>query len=614
LRAWLSDPNGDAVQVISGDGGLGKTRLAAEFALEMRGVKAPASASSATPNANWKAGFVSNLDDVGEERALFSDECALCVIDYPEENPKALTRWIKALAAAGENNKQLRLLLLSRHFNAVKKLFEDCNHDQLLPTRPIQLQALGETDGFEILQQSLSRLAKLGYPSVMVKPDAFKDWRQQNPLHQTPLFVLALAIQLAQTGQANLQLTGTELLDALCKREETRLNNIGEQRGVGLEHAGPDLLAWAILLDGLKSPERLALCNALLPEQAPALLKVFRANGMLSADQPTLHRLEPDLLAAWWLHRWLGRLRLGGDDEAHLLTLAQHMAKREPQRWRACLANWNRLGYDLSYRLGVNPNPIDHWAAQHTTHTWVPQHGLLINLFSEQPTWNGIPSAAVAASGMGLSVPASADEESQAGRAGQLNNLAVRLANNGQHQEALQTTQAAAGIRRRLARAKPDVYEPDWAMSLNNLANRLAKDGQHQAALQTAQEAADIYRRLVQAKPDIYEPDLAGSLNNLANRLSEDGQHQAALQTVQAAADIYRRLAQANPAAYEPYLAMSLNTLASRLSEDGQHQAALQTAQEAVDIYNRLAQANPAAYNAKLANSLATLAFIRDLP
>lgn len=35
LRAWLADPHAGPVQVISGPGGAGKTRLAAEFAREL---------------------------------------------------------------------------------------------------------------------------------------------------------------------------------------------------------------------------------------------------------------------------------------------------------------------------------------------------------------------------------------------------------------------------------------------------------------------------------------------------------------------------------------------------------------------------------------------------
>ena len=111
-----------------------------------------------------------------------------------------------------------------------------------------------------------------------------------------------------------------------------------------------------------------------------------------------------------------------------------------------------------------------------------------------------------------------------------LNNLAIRLAEVGQRQAALQPAQEAVTIRRALAEANPDAYLPDLAMSLNNLAIRLAEVGQRQAALQPAQEAVTIRRALAEANPDAYLPDLAMSLNNLANRLAEVGKSREALE------------------------------------------------------------------------------------
>ena len=58
------------------------------------------------------------------------------------------------------------------------------------------------------------------------------------------------------------------------------------------------------------------------------------------------------------------------------------------------------------------------------------------------------------------------------------------------------------------------------ALLLNNQAVDLSSNGDHQAALAIAQEALGIYRRLDKANPAAYRPGLAMSLNNLANRMS----------------------------------------------------------------------------------------------
>ena len=89
--------------------------------------------------------------------------------------------------------------------------------------------------------------------------------------------------------------------------------------------------------------------------------------------------------------------------------------------------------------------------------------------------------------------------------------------------------QEAADLYRGLARARPEAFTPDLAMSLNNLANALSELGRRDEALTAAQEAADLYRGLARARPEAFTPDLATSLNNLAIRLSELGRREEAV-------------------------------------------------------------------------------------
>ena len=67
------------------------------------------------------------------------------------------------------------------------------------------------------------------------------------------------------------------------------------------------------------------------------------------------------------------------------------------------------------------------------------------------------------------------------------------------------------------------------AIYLDHLANRLSDAGRSVEALEVAQEAAGLYRDLVEVSPAAYTPDLAMSLNNLALILSEEGQYEEAL-------------------------------------------------------------------------------------
>ena len=91
-----------------------------------------------------------------------------------------------------------------------------------------------------------------------------------------------------------------------------------------------------------------------------------------------------------------------------------------------------------------------------------------------------------------------------------------RLANASRREEALPAAAEAAEIRRRLAAARPDGFEPARAESLSNLGNRLADAGRREEALPAAAEAAEIRWRLAAARPDAFEPALATSLSPLS--------------------------------------------------------------------------------------------------
>ena len=127
------------------------------------------------------------------------------------------------------------------------------------------------------------------------------------------------------------------------------------------------------------------------------------------------------------------------------------------------------------------------------------------------------------------------------------------------------------------------------ARYLLKLANRLSDVGRSGEALEVAQEAVDLYRVLAQASPAAYTPDLARSLSNLAAILSGVGRSGEALEVAQEAVDLYRVLAQASPAAYTPDLARSLSNLATILSEEGQYEEALNVFIEGFDRFSSCA-------------------------
>ena len=114
---------------------------------------------------------------------------------------------------------------------------------------------------------------------------------------------------------------------------------------------------------------------------------------------------------------------------------------------------------------------------------------------------------------------------------------------------------ASADLYRGLARARPEAFTPNLALSLNTLANVLSELGRRQEALTAAQEAADLYRALARARLEAFTPELATSLNTLANVLPELGRREEALTAAQEAVELRRALARARPEAFTPELA-----------------------------------------------------------
>ena len=74
----------------------------------------------------------------------------------------------------------------------------------------------------------------------------------------------------------------------------------------------------------------------------------------------------------------------------------------------------------------------------------------------------------------------------------------------------------ATDINRNLAAARPDVFRPDLATSLTNLAARLADLGQREEALAAIEEAVAVRRELAGRWPDAYQHELEQSLRVVA--------------------------------------------------------------------------------------------------
>ena len=281
--------------------------------------------------------------------------------------------------------------------------------------------------------------------------------------------------------------------------------------------------------------------------------------------------------------------RAASQDQESATALAQHILKVCPHLWSSA----------LEVALAQGGPFVDALENLIESGTELPFEEIEVSIPLGHSALRGVALAAT----QRMEAPSERDPVE---RAHYLHNLANRLSDVGCSGEALEVAQEAVALYRDLAQA----YTPNLAASLGSLAYILADVGCSGEALEAAQEAVGLYRALVQGSPVAYTPGLALSLNNLANILSGVGRSGEAVEVAQEAVGLYQELVQGAPAVYTSDQAALLNNLANILSDMGRLDEALEVIQEAVRLRRALVQGSPAAYTSDLALSLVNLANI----
>jgi tetratricopeptide (TPR) repeat protein len=187
-----------------------------------------------------------------------------------------------------------------------------------------------------------------------------------------------------------------------------------------------------------------------------------------------------------------------------------------------------------------------------------------------------------------------------------LTTLSIVLAHLGRPDEALPLTQVAIEIYEDLARDS-DRYTQDLAGSLSNLGVWLADLGRPAEALPPTERALSLYQALPRADRERATPDLAAALSNLGNRLAAAGRPADALPPTQQAAALYEELVRTDRDRFAPEAARTLRNLAMRLTDAGRTPEALQPVRQAVNFYTELRLLNEGRFTHELAASLFVL-------
>ena len=625
LVAWCESADRVSVQIVSGAGGMGKTRLGLELCRHMA-------------ERCWLAGVFRPRGEAAINALVSEKLPRLVVVDYAEDDPVAVHRLVGRLS----ENLPLRahrirvLLLVRRHIHSgdERRIFAGNQDDaaHLIGERaPILIYEPKGGEASVLSREKRERLfdaaveafcARAGLPGRAVEvPDLGSD------SYNSPLFVSAaafLAVEGDGAGPTGFS-SSDQLMERLVEHEQMTHWRTCPESDPEIQRR---VVATATLFGADNETEMSTHLEAVLglggDDSRAQRHRIALWLHRLYSGERWVNPLEPDLLGEALVRPYLDSELLN-----RALTLG---ASLSGVRALNVLTRISATDEDLRRRVGSQlemhlSRLFDVAVQQEVSASLWGQRGLLAEALSalldvtglSSPPWPESPAAvgpacltlalqfdrhAVAAYRHLASIE---PDRYNSDLATALNALGVDLGSSGQPDEALAVMIEAVAIRRQLLASGPDSLG-QLSMSLNNLAVRYGARGYPAEALEAIEEAVTIRRALVRERPAEFLPKLARSLSNYSQRLaSVKGREEEALKAILEAVDIRTRLDDEEPDRHRADLATSLGGLSGRLSDFGRLEEALVTMQRAVAIRRELAALQPATYLPNLATSLFSL-------
>jgi tetratricopeptide (TPR) repeat protein len=668
LTDWCTgqDAPGLAVRTITGGGGSGKTRLAAQVCIRVAG-------------AGFDAGFA-DVDRPGGAVRWLLDRPTLLVVDNADLNLNLVADLVAALAYT---DVPVRLLLVARSripwWQSIQTMTEHliegfdqgdlplAEHTLDPPARAHQYRAAfialtavlpaphgphgaipGSPDltamafGDPLMVQLAALLAASGEPfdptqgpsgsvrtrvmRVFLDREAAR-WPTQVTAEEPapiPPVVLRRCVAAATITAPRDEKAGAAALVAVPDLADSQAGRrLALTRWLHTLNPGPDY--WNPLRSDPLADQLLADLDVL-----PELALTVTEQAIQHTDHATLERMLAEVTRAAVASGAFAAAALAGimnDRIGDLLDAAlTNPAGPLPQRLTAALDQVSAPAAPLlsiripEHSLGL-ADLAERLAGQSVSHYRQrvsddsPSPGYLaaaLHMHSIRLAALGRTEEAVAAMAEALEIgreraAADQDDESRSLVAASLNDASTLLARLGRHEDALAALTEAVEIDRELAATDPDEFRRDLAGALSNQSLWLARLGRYEDALAALTEAVEIDRHLAEARlDDESRSALAGSLNNLRGALGPLGRREEALAAITESVEINRKLAAGRPDEFSRELAVVLSNQSGALVDLGRHQESLASITEALGISRRLATARPEQLRPELAGTLLT--------
>ena len=525
LLRWAQEDYPIGVRLLYGGAGVGKTRLAFEFAEQLASLP------------GWQCGQLIQPDEL--IAYPLGTAGTLLIIDYPDEKEAMVRTFFDCLSNMDEPQQiRLRILLLSRRETA-KKLYERVKGDSAEPLGLIPLPEDENEQAWHLFAdgwREIRHLKRLNNENIPLSRTTFLHWLTSHTLHRSPLFILAFALHQTDQPQ-DTKLRGPNIIREIVDRESNRITREAEARGID-----PKAMRLLKALAGVAGSLGKSAVDY-LRMQAHDDLDIPPLPTLVSTSDWSDHALQPmqpDLLAAQLLE---DVMRVDHLNASHWLR--QCLSLGDAQARADAISRLGRLRFDYLHVL-QDSNPAA------PTSSTDPLIGELALAARSDLTFCRNLGPALAKDylerpllPLSIAIYETLKDRAQKPQeqAEQLNNLSLNLAESGDYSGSLLTNRQAVEIYDRLAVDNFTAYGSHLAHSLTNLSIRLTESNQYASGLDTIRRAVDIFEKLAADNFSAYGADLAGSLGIFSDLLAKQDNHIGALEAVRRAVEISHSLA-----------------------------------------------------------------------